>query len=171
MLEITRHFVSKTKAGLLTIQKIINEENGNQGFYGFQTLVQHKRVETQLKKGFRLVAVTGVGPDGGDGDGGDNNNNEEDNVDFVDGLATRFALYSEDEEVARCHLTYQDETLDKSMEPTIEMISVKQPRRGVGLAKLLYYWVNIFNEENVTLRCLNNDTPPGASAINDYARD
>jgi hypothetical protein len=142
-------YVSKTKAGLFTIQEIINEENGNKGFHGFQTLVQHKRVETQLKKGFRLVSVTGVGPDGGEGggDGGDNSNDEENNVDFIGGLATRFALYSEDEEVARCHLTYQNGSWDKSMGPTIEMISVKQPRRGEGLAKLLCYWVNIFVEE------------------------
>jgi len=154
-------FVSKTEAGLLTIQNLINEGNGNKGFYGFQTLVQHKRVETQLRKGFRLVSVTGVGPDDGGGDGGDNNNNEENIIDFIGGLATRFALYSEDEEVARCHLTYQDGSWDKSMGPTIEMISVKQPRRGEGLAKLLYYWVNIFIEENFMLECLNNDTPPG----------
>jgi uncharacterized C2H2 Zn-finger protein len=119
-----------------------------------------------LKNGFWLVSVTGVGPSGGSGGGGGggggggvDDNNKESNIVFIGRLATWFALYHEDIEVARCHLTYQDGSWDKSMGPTIEMISVKQPRRGEGLAKLLYYWINIFTEEKFTLECLNNDAP------------
>lgn len=45
------------------------------------------------------------------------------------------------------------------MGPTIEMIAVKQSRRGEELAKVLWYWVRRFIEDNFTIECLNNDAP------------
>ena len=39
------------------------------------------------------------------------------------------------------------------------MIAVKQSRRGEGLAKVLWYWVRHFIEDNFTIECLNNDAP------------
>ena len=39
-------------------------------------------------------------------------------------------MYDLEEEVARCHMTYKDGSNDPSMGPTIEMLAVKQSRRG-----------------------------------------
>jgi len=141
-------FQSKTEAGMNWINTFIYNEKEREGFHGFQTVIRHERIEKQIKKGFRLITVTGFGPD-------------DDGSDDHGGLATRFTLFEKDEEVARCHMTYKDGSLDPSMGPTIEMIAVKQSRRGEGLAKVLWYWVRCYIEENFTIESLNTDTNPG----------
>lgn len=139
-------FESYSKEGLTLIQAI--KQGGN--LPGYQAYVAHSRVETTLDVDpeYRVVSVTGFGP-----------NWVGTNVE--DDLATRFTLYHEDEEVARCHLSYRDGSWDRSMGPTIEMIAVKQSRRGEGLAKVLFYWVRKFVEDHFTIECLNNDAPQG----------
>lgn len=141
-------FEAKTEAGMSTIEKIVDANI----LHGSHAVIHHKRVETKLKKGYTLVSVTGFGPEYAD--------KIDEDTDY-EGLATRFTLFHKDEEVARCHMTYKDCTWDPSVGPTIEMIAVKQSRRGEGLGKILWYWVTVFIEENFTLECLNNDTPPG----------
>ena len=151
-------FQSTTEAGMTWIKTFINNEKEREGFHGFQTVIRHERIEKQLKKGFRLITVTGCGPDVDDDDGTSSSDCDDDDH---GGLATRFTLFEKEEEVARCHLTYKDGSLDPSMGPTIEMIAVKQSRRGEGLAKVLWYWVRCYIEENFTIESLNTDTPPG----------
>jgi hypothetical protein len=131
-------FKSTTQAGTSLMKKLV------QGalIHGMLAFLPHDRVELPLLvDGYRVVSITGEG--------------ESDHK----GLATRFTLFQQDEEVARCHMTYRDGSWDPSMGPTIEMIAVKQSRRGEGLAKVLWYWVRRFIEDNFTIECLNNDAP------------
>ena len=53
--------------------------------------------------------------------------------DCFGGLSTRFFPSHKDEEVAHCHMSYRDGSYDPSLGPTIEIIAVKQYRRGGGL--------------------------------------
>lgn len=108
--------------------------------HGMQAFMPHECIETNVYDDYRLVTVTGEGEDN-------------------EGLATRFTLFNKDEEVARCHLTYRDGSWDPSFGPTVEMLAVKQSRRGEGLAKFLWYHVRRFIEVNFTIECLNNDAP------------
>eukprot|EP00555_Chaetoceros_dichaeta_P002627 CAMPEP_0198249684 /NCGR_PEP_ID=MMETSP1447-20131203/1129_1 /TAXON_ID=420782 /ORGANISM="Chaetoceros dichaeta, Strain CCMP1751" /LENGTH=418 /DNA_ID=CAMNT_0043934371 /DNA_START=135 /DNA_END=1391 /DNA_ORIENTATION=- len=150
-------FQAKTEAGMSTIEKIVDITALN----GIHAVIPHKRVETELKEGYKLVSVTGFGPEYAKDNDEDNEDDEYVVDDGKQGLATRFTLFHKDEEVARCHMTYEDCTYDPSMGPTIEMIAVKQSRRGEGLGKILWYWVKIFIEDNFNLECLNNDISPG----------
>lgn len=134
-------FNSKTKDGDAMMKNI------NYGNYGRIAYIPHVRTEINLGDGYKVVSTTGNKPDVSE-DGNDH-----------DGLATRFQLFCEEEEVARCHMTYRDGSWDPSMGPTIEMIAVKQSRRGEGQAKVLWYWVLRFIEQNFTIECLNNDAP------------
>lgn len=139
-------FQSTTEEGTTLIKKMVEgmPENGMRGY------IPHDRVETILESdsAYRVVSITGFGPGWSDINDGPEA-----------GLATRFTLYHEDEEVARCHMTYKDGSWDPSIGPTIEMIAVKQSRRGEGLANVLWYYVRKFVEDKFTIECLNNDAP------------
>ena len=139
-------FEAKSELGISMAKELLDALQ----LHGLHALIPHERVEKVLKKGYRVVSVTGLGPDSDDVDNDERGS-----------LATRFTLFHEDEEVARCHMTYTDCSYDPSIGPTVEMITVKQSRRGEGLAKILWYWVNIFIEDNFTIECMNNVVAPG----------
>jgi hypothetical protein len=144
-------FKSTTKAGITLMMDIFVGMQRRGVVHGRMAFIPHERIELPLenygyKDGYKVVSTTGEGPD----DDGETKM-----------LATRFTLFHRDEEVARCHMTYRDGSWDPSMGPTVEMIAVKQSRRGEGLAKVLWYWVRGFIEDNFTIECLNNDAPLG----------
>ena len=139
-------FQATTAKGRALMKKLVDEAKESSILAGMLAWVPHDRIETNIGDGYRVVSVTGDRPrDGDDAD--------------CKGLATRFTLFHEDEEVARCHMSYRDGSYDPSMGPTIEMLAVKQSRRGEGLAKVLWYHVRRFIETNFTIECLNNDAP------------
>uniref|UniRef100_A0A7S4T530 MYND-type domain-containing protein n=1 Tax=Ditylum brightwellii TaxID=49249 RepID=A0A7S4T530_9STRA len=156
------YFTCHTEAGF-EMMKCIAENTS----HGFCALVPHQEVEMMNDGGYRIVAVTGEGPD----DHNENNGDNENSNDSDDGcgergdIATRFTLFDGEEEVARCHMTYRDGSYDPSMGPTIEMIAVKQSRRGEGLAKVLWHHVLRFIETHFALECLNNDAPIGTIMV------
>ena len=125
-------------------------KNMNYGNHGKLAYIPHVRTEVGVDNGYRVVSTTGTGPDETENEGSSD-----------DRLATRFQLFHEEEEVARCHMSYRDGSWDPSMGPTIEMIAVRQSRRGEGLALVFWYWVLRFIEQNFTIECLNNDAPFG----------
>lgn len=110
---------------------------------GFMALIPHSRIEKDIYPGYKVVSVTGMG-------------NEKDRN---SGLATRFLLLKDKEEIARCHMTYRDGSYDPSLGPTIETIAVKQSHRGQGLGKVLWFHVKRFIEANFPIECLNTDAP------------
>ena len=105
-------FRSTTKYGTTLMKSIVENT-----VHGRIACILRKRLEVDLEDGYRVVVIAGEGPLAQDSDG-----------DCFGGLLTRFFLFHEDEEVARCH------SYDPSMGPTIEMIAVNQSRRGKGLA-------------------------------------
>jgi hypothetical protein len=139
-------FKSTTEAGFSLIKNLVKGTQMRGVAHGMIAFIPHERIELPIGGGYTVVSTTGEGPDG------DRKSMR---------LATRFTLFHKDEEVARCHMTYRDGSWDPSMGPTIEMIAVKQSRRGEGLAKVLWYWVRRFIEDNFTIECLNNDAPLG----------
>lgn len=130
-------FSSSTGEGFALLQTMVERSI----IPGRIALIPHIREEHSIGNGYRVVSITGMGED-------------------KPGLATRFQLFHEDEEAGRCLLTYRDGSYDASMGPTIEMIAVKQSRRGEGLAKILWYHVRRFIETYFTIECLNNDIEP-----------
>jgi hypothetical protein len=134
-------FQSNTERGTSLVNALVQ---GAQ-IHGMLAFIPHNRIERRLDDGYRVVSITGQG-------GPDEDNEPK-------GLATRFTLFHENEEVARCHMTYTDCTWDPSMGPTIEMIAVKQSRRGEGLSIVLWYWVRRFIEDHFTIECLHTDAP------------
>lgn len=131
--------------------------------HGFLALVPHSEVELMNDGRYRIVAATGDGPDRNIAAIKDEDDRERNA--FRAGLATRFTMYDGEEEVARCHMTYRDGSNDQSIGPTIEMLAVKQSRRGEGLAKVLWHYVQRFIEMNFTLECLNDDAPLGTIMV------
>lgn len=118
--------------------------------YGYICAMEQAKIAMDIGQGRQLVAITGYGP-------GDAQHIHETDK----GLATRFFLYDNGTEVARCHLSYRDGSWDPSIGPTIEMIAVHKDHRGKGYLPLLWYWVKCFIQENFALECLNTDCPPG----------
>jgi len=143
-------FRATTKYGTTIMRSIY--KNTAQGTIA---LVPHKSVEIMLDNGYQVVITTGEGINERDEDYSLNDDFEQ----LSERLSTRFTLFHEDEEVARCHMSYRDGSYDPSMGPTIEMIAVKQSRRGEGLANVVWYWVLWFISNNFTIECLHNDSP------------
>lgn len=140
-------FQSTTKAGTSLMKKLVKDANSD----GMMVMVEHTMSEIVFDK-YTVTTVTGHGPEDDnkaspcDGSCGD--------------LATRFTIHDDnDEEIARCHMAYCDATWDHSIGPTIEMLAVKQSRRGEGISKVMWFWVRRFMEEDFSLECLNNDAP------------
>jgi hypothetical protein len=123
--------------------------------YGYCCIIDHDRVEFDLGDGRMLVKVSGFGPDETDISTSSNSNNGNNE------LATRFTIRDNGIDVARCHLSYIDGSLDPSMGPTIDMMAVHQDYRGKNILPVLWYWVRCFIEEICTLECMNNDTSAG----------
>jgi hypothetical protein len=146
-------FLCTNGEGVDLMKKIVGGGGCNNNNYGTMALIPHERVEIRLENDYKVVSVTGTGPDDDNTDGSSCGSN----------LATRFALFhgggDEEEEVARCHLSYRDGSWDPSLGPTIEMLAVKQSSRGQGLARVLWYWVRRHIEDHFMVECLNNDAP------------
>jgi len=133
--------------------------------HGYVAFIPHQKHDINMmddEKGgrYKIVVVSGEAPDIDADESGESDENISGND-----VATRFTLLDGEEEVARCHMTYRDGSWDPSMGPTVEMIAVKQSRRGEGLAKLLWYHVLRFIETYFTLECLNNDAPIGTIMV------
>ena len=119
--------------------------------------MEHTGVEFDIGNGLVLAAQTGVGPltdRSSKTSGLSNNCNSQ--------LATRFTVTDQEgTEVAKCHLSYRDASRDPSVGPTLEGMAVHQNSRGRVILPLLWHWVKSYCQENWTLECMNNDTPPG----------
>lgn len=140
-------FSSRTKKGTEVMKYIAdNTSFGHCAFIPHEKTVLSRTVDDDDNT-YEVVAITGEGP--------------EDLPRPPNSLGTRFNLFRNQEEVARCYMSYRDGSHDPSTGPTLEMIAVHQDYRGKGLAKLLWYWVLIFIERNFTLECMNNDSPVG----------
>jgi hypothetical protein len=149
-------FRSRSMPGLALLYRIVANvaQNGRVG------VVEHCKKEIEVAPDYNLVVVTGTSPSKDEGDDDQGETNEDGEYHETD-LSTRFTLFHQHEEVARCLMSYRDGSYDSSLGPTIECLSVKQSHRGQGLSKLLWYWVRCFIEENFNIECLNNDAPLG----------
>eukprot|EP00550_Attheya_septentrionalis_P003283 CAMPEP_0198289778 /NCGR_PEP_ID=MMETSP1449-20131203/7855_1 /TAXON_ID=420275 /ORGANISM="Attheya septentrionalis, Strain CCMP2084" /LENGTH=440 /DNA_ID=CAMNT_0043988165 /DNA_START=110 /DNA_END=1432 /DNA_ORIENTATION=- len=139
-------FVSTSVEGLALMKQIQAVSSPNR-----TTVIEHSIGILPVSLGYKLIVITGTGPDKKEGE------SVTDNM----ALSTRFQLFDGSEEIARCHLSYTDGSFDPSMGPTIEQMVVKQSKRGFGILKLLWHWVRCFVEENFRIECLNNDAPLG----------
>jgi hypothetical protein len=116
-------------------------------FHGDCAIIPHVRTEIDLEhdigQTLKLVTVTGL---------------DETNI----RLATRFTLIntsSNNEEVARCHMSYKDASYEPSVGPTIELMEARRDYRGRSLVPLLWYFVRYFVEENFTIECIRSEVP------------
>ena len=129
----------------------------NHSYKKLLAIVEHTGVEFDIGNGLILSAQTGVGPltsCSSKTSGLNNNCNAQ--------LATQFTVANEEgTEVAKCHLSYRDASWDPSVGPTLEDMTVHQNSRGRVILPLLWHWVKSYCQENWTLECMNNDTPPG----------
>lgn len=113
--------------------------------HGYACLLEHVESSIDLDETLKLGTVTGLGPT------------------FDDDLSTRFVLKLNDSiDVAKCHLSYRDGSNPALIVgPTIEMISVQKNYHNRSYLPVLFYWVTKFVEENFTLECFSNNSPPG----------
>jgi hypothetical protein len=103
-------FKSTSEAGISLFKNIFIGMQMRGVVHGRMAFIPHERIELPLvgdgyKDGYKVVSITGEGPD-------DDSTSER--------LATRFTLFHRDEEVARCHMTYRDDSWDPSMGPTLK---------------------------------------------------
>ena len=147
-------FSSYTKTGTEMMKYIADHSSfGHFAYVPHETTVLMKTADDNDNT-YEVMAITGEGPDSTDG-------NDFERERSRDSIGTRFNLLKNQQEVARCYMSYRDGSHDPSIGPTLEMIAVHQDHRGKGLAKLLWYWVLRYIERNFTLECLNNDAPIG----------
>jgi MYND finger len=111
--------------------------------WGYMTCLFHDKVEIDLTSGRKIISTTGLGL----------------NDDDKRGISTRFQLQCDDQDVARCHLSYRDGSGDPSVGPTIEMIEVRRDCRGKDYLPILWFWVHRFIQDNFTFESLNITAP------------
>ena len=81
----------------------------------------------------------------------------------TDSLATRFTISEKEtkKDIARCHLSYCDNSYDPSIGPTIDKIEVHRHYRCQGFLPLLWAHVKKFIQDNFTLECINEVVEAG----------
>lgn len=122
--------------------------------YGYCALLDHVRSELEVGPNLKLVTVTGLGDP-----------QFYDVYNCPDDLSTRFSLFHDTIEVARCHLSYKSADDEPAMGPTIEMIEARRDQRAKSYVPLLWFWVRSFIEDNFTLECLNEAAAPSSHVV------
>lgn len=121
--------------------------------------IPHDQRSIEIAGGYVIETRTGLGPD---------LENTTDPKGEALNLATRFTLWENKDritQVARCHVSYRDGSLDPSIGPTVERLAVHQDFRGRGLLPLFFYWILDSLRISWSLECLNTEVPPGRVMI------
>jgi hypothetical protein len=128
--------------------KIIRCMTANATF-GYCAVIDHVSVLFELSAHFQLASTTGFSPESMSED--------------WESLAPRFTLryQNQNQDVARCHLSYRDISSDPSIGPTIEKMAVHESHRGNNYLPILWFWVRCYIEENFLLECMNSNVGTG----------
>ena len=142
-----------TRLGYETLAKLCLKLN-----FGIWAFIAHDERRVSITEDIAVVVKTGEGPE----------KINDEVVGAFPRVATRFEMVSKKNEgaaVARCHLSYCDGSWDKSMGPTIEMMSVHQQVRGQGFLRYLWPIVRHFAETRWKMEVLNSQAPTGHIVI------
>lgn len=113
---------------------------------GYASMFEHNEVKLDVGE-YKFQVYTGIGPN--------------ETAKSTSGLATRFVLWKDHVQMARCHLSYKDISGDASVGPTIEWMAVNRRHRGKDILPLFYHFVLEFIRDKWTMETLNNDAPHG----------